>query len=332
MTIIDDMVSGHSIVAAAHLFSIAASVAVVVCCVFLVLRFWDGISDTSFAATATVWDRIKGSLRQKSFIKLAVAVVIAVSASVIGDYSWMALLRSAVQVDFPNTKIAGVTCKNVTAGLCEVTAGKTVFYVSHDGRFAVVGAILDLQKRVDLTEERTRQLGDVATVADRLAGGTQAAVAPPPAAPVQSGLSPSLKVDLPVANAIVRNPGAPLKLTVISDLNCGYCRMLFDALKSVTDIEVTEYPIQLLRPDSADKAKLALCASDRPGAANQIYFGGEVKVAGDCAAAAKAVAQNTDFARAHGIQGTPTLIRPDGRTNAGFMPIDQLRAWIKAGS
>jgi thiol:disulfide interchange protein DsbC len=243
-------------------------------------------------------------------------------------------LAAKIQAAFPNTKVGSVTC-GVAPGLCEVTAGRTVFYVSSDGRFALVGALLDLKSRVDLTDRRVKELGQLDAVTSRLADNAGA----PQPAPAEAGATVAhpeaslgpIKIDLPIANAIVHHPGAPLKVSAITDLNCGYCRMLIEAIKAAPDIELTEYPIQLLRPDSLDKAKLVLCAKDREASANAIYLGGDLKVAGDCAKAEAAVQANTAFARVHGVSGTPALIRSDGAAHAGFMPIDQLRAWLKGG-
>jgi len=248
-------------------------------------------------------------------------------------------LARKVQAAFPNTRIASVKCGAVP-GLCEVTAGKTVFYVSPDGRYAMVGSVLDLKDRVDLTDRRMKELGQLDAVTSRLGDPASPAAtadvqgqgAQPQSAQAQAAPSMGpIKIDLPRDNGIVHHPGAALKVSVVTDLNCGYCRMLMEALKAAPDIELTEYPIQLLRPDSLDKAKLALCAKDREATANNIYFGGDLKVAGDCSKAEAAVQANTAFARAHGISGTPALIRADGSVHAGFMPVDQLRAWIKGG-
>jgi thiol:disulfide interchange protein DsbC len=271
----------------------------------------------------------------------AAGVVIGVAGfgltkTVLANEAGDAGLARKVQAAFPNTKVASVHC-GVVPGLCEVTAGKTVFYVTPDARYAVVGSVLDLKARVDVTDRRIKELGQLDAVTSRL-GATPPAVTGAQGQPgdvaANTEAAPTMgpiKIDLPRDNAIVHHPGAPLKVSVVTDLNCGFCRMLMEALKTAPDIELTEYPIQLLRPDSLDKAKLALCSTDREATANNIYFGGDLKVAGDCSKAEAAVQANTAFARAHGISGTPALIRADGATHAGFMPIDQLRAWIKGG-
>ena len=83
-----------------------------------------------------------------------------------------------------------------------------------------------------------------------------------------------------------------------------------------------------MAPDSADKAKLALCSKDRSKGVDAIYGGGEVVTSGDCAAAERAVAANTEFARQNNITGTPTIIRADGTSNSGWMPTAELRAFL----
>lgn len=282
-------------------------------------------------------------LLTEACILLPAAAVLAVGALVLAPPAGHAYasdrgLETKVQAAFPNTHIGSVKC-GVAPGLCEVTAGKTVFYTTPDGRYAVVGALLDLKDRIDLTDRRVKELaalekitgtiGDPApTQLAEVQAPAGASGAPQPSAP---SLGP-IKLDLPAANAIVHHPGAPLKVSVISDLNCGFCRRLFEELKTAPDIQVTEYPVQLLSPDSLDKAKLALCAHDRAAASDSLYFGGQVQASGDCKAALEAVEANTAFARAHRVSGTPTLIRSDGATSAGWMPLEKLRPWLKGAS
>lgn len=288
---------------------------------------------------------LRSLARKPEYLAAAALAVLAVGiagVSQAGGGGDEAGLAKKMQAAFPNTKIASVKC-GLPKNLCEVTAGKTVFYTDPTGRYAVVGSILDLKDRIDLTDRRVRELAALDATSNRLAGGSGETAAPTAggdngaaggqgaaALNAPAGAPATIKIDLPIGNAVVHHRGAPLKISVISDYNCSYCKMLFSAIKDAPDIEVTEYPVQLLRPDSLDKGKLALCAEDRESASATLYFGGEVKARGDCAGALAAVEANTAFARAHGIGGTPTIVRADGRANPGYMPIEQLRAWIKA--
>lgn len=271
--------------------------------------------------------------------KLALLGVCAtVLAAGVGGWAYNAVaggsesaLIKKVSKRFPNTKITSANCDVKMAGLCEVVAGgQNVFYVSKDGNLAFVGAVLDTENKIDLTDKRLRELAAVNNVEGKL-NGQQAAAAAPQQAAAAAPASPTapLKVTLPRDNAIVHNPGAAVKITIFTDLNCGYCHKLWEDLKSAPDIEVTEYPIAFLAADSRDKAKLALCSKDRVKAVAAIYGGGELTSPGNCDAADKAVGDNTVFAQANGITGTPTIVRADGQRIGGWRPVADLRAFAK---
>jgi thiol:disulfide interchange protein DsbC len=269
-------------------------------------------------------------------ITIPIAAVAAVGVGVVlaGTPTFQgSKLKEAVQDHFPNTPISSVTCKNGPAGLCEVVAGANIFYVTPDAKFALVGSVLDLDKKLDLTDQRLRQLAAIGQAEAKIKGqGPQTAPGPqaqaaPAAKPAESAI---LRVTLPKSNAVIHNLGAPLKMTIFTDLNCSYCKRLHEDLKSQRDIEVTEYPIAFLAADSAQKAKLALCAKDRVAGVDALYSGGEVVTSGDCAAAQKALDANIAFAHQNNINGTPMIVRPDGVTNSGWLPTAELRAFLSA--
>lgn len=245
-------------------------------------------------------------------------------------------LLAALMRNLPNTKISSVSCAASAApkGFCEFVAGRNVLYATPDGRYVMIGQLLDLQKKVDMTDRRAREVAGVVDAEDRIAGRLtqpagrpQAAAGPPPS---PQGPAAVLKVDLPAENAIVHNRGARLKMTVFTDFNCHYCQQLFQDLKSNRDIEVTEFPIAVLGPESEAKAKKVLCAQDRAAAAKALYDGGQLQGVADCAEGGRRLQQNLAFAQSHGINGTPMIVRVDGATNPGWMPADKLLAWLSA--
>lgn len=241
-------------------------------------------------------------------------------------------VKGKLEKAFPQADILAVDCSAGPAGLCEVIAGdgKNVFYASRDGRFALVGSVLDLETKKDLTDQRLRDLAAMNAGVARISGQSPSEPQQPSATPPSPAGQKISMTGLPSAgsNAIVHNPGAALKMIVFTDLNCSYCQRLADDLARVTDIEVTEYPVAILSGDSLEKAKLVICAQDRAGAVTAIHKGGEVKVSGDCTAAEEAVKQNTDFFHKSGFGGTPVIVRADGTSNEGWMPLDQLRSFL----
>jgi thiol:disulfide interchange protein DsbC len=244
-------------------------------------------------------------------------------------------VTARIQKHFPNTKISSVDCGNPTGEWCEVVAGTNVFYTTKDAKYVMVGQLLDLDKKIDVTSERLKAL---AVLEQATAGIEGQAVPTDPAAltkPVDQNVPPlaqdgppvgaKVNITLPKANAIIHNPGAPVKITVFSDYNCHFCQNLYMALANNKEFEVTEYPIAILGPDSETKAKLVMCASDRVAAASAAYSGGSIRTGGDCSKTDGIVAQNTTFARSQGITSTPTIIRADGTSQAGFASIDSLK-------
>jgi thiol:disulfide interchange protein DsbC len=272
--------------------------------------------------------RIRAALGPRSVLILLATSAVALSGAVIAGATMASTSTKDLQADlqgqFPKTRITRIDCKTVVSGLCEVTAGRNLFYASRDGRYVVVGSLLDLDKKVDLTDERPRQLAAVDGATGKLAdpSSTTAAVAD----------ARKINVDLPLANAIVHNPGAPVKVKVFSDFSCGYCRAFFTQLAADQGIEVTEYPIAVLGEDSRKKAIQVLCAQDRRSASDAAYAGKPIVAAAKCQGADAAVDQNTSFARAHGVLGTPTIVRADGGVNPGYLDPTALKAFAESKS
>ena len=84
-------------------------------------------------------------------------------------------LKDKVQKEFPNTPITSADCDKGPANLCEVVAGSNVFYVTRDAKFAFVGAVLDLENKVDVTDVRLRELAAVGQAEARIRGAAPAA-------------------------------------------------------------------------------------------------------------------------------------------------------------
>jgi len=210
---------------------------------------------------------------------------------------------------FLNTDFDRVECDGF-GPLCQVVAGKTVFYVDPEARHAFIGRLYDLSSRTDLT----------AATLERLAPAETAR------APIEMGEQGALGWDdLPLGAAILRHPGAPRKLAVFSDLNCGYCERLNAELKAASDIEVHEFLIG--RIGSAEASRVIGCATDPAAAMDAYYATRDVPQAScdrDIVAPARAAAAR------FGVRGTPSFVRADGAVLSGFTDLPTLRAWIDA--
>jgi thiol:disulfide interchange protein DsbC len=215
-------------------------------------------------------------------------------------------IEQAVRRALPSTRIDAIAPAPIP-GLVEVVAGDNLLYTDPTGRWLVVGHLYDLKTARDLTAERKAQL---------------------------------VRLDwqaLPLAAAVHSGEG-PARLAVFADPGCGWCRRLHQELRETQGIEVWEilFPVPALHPASRDQAIAVLCHDDPAEALSRVMTGAVETTEpspADCLEHAQAhIDQAVAFGRAHGIQGTPTLVAPDGRVHHGYLPIEQLRDWLAQGT
>ena len=113
-------------------------------------------------------------------------------------------------------------------------------------------------------------------------------------------------------------------VTVFSDFRCGYCRALSQALETM-NVRVIERPISVL--GSREIADQVLCARDRHAAVRAAYAQNPVPAGAKCDTSG--LDENEAFAKAHGINGTPVIVRSDGAVIEGFRPKALLVEWLK---
>jgi thiol:disulfide interchange protein DsbC len=175
-------------------------------------------------------------------------------------------------------------------GLYEVVVGSEMFYTDKDASFLVLGSIIDLKTKENVTELRSRQLNRVDFAS------------------------------LPIDNAIkiVRGNGSR-KVAMFADPNCGYCKRFERDLLGVNDITVYVFPYPILAPDSMEKSKAVWCSPDRGKAWIDLMVRDQPpKSDGKCETPIDKVLA---YGQSKKIQGTPTLFFEDGERVPGVMPI-----------
>ena len=259
-------------------------------------------------------------------------------------------VAAALKARLPKTEVARIDCKSL-GGLCEVTAGKSVFYVDRTARYLIVGHVYDMQTRQDLTSARlldinpgallggasrqaeTDSESDPNVLASAQAGKAVARDYPiPKHAPVVgagAGLAAGSDrqvslASLPASGAIQWGRGST-KITIFTDFRCSYCRALSNSLETM-DVTVVERPISLL--GTRELTDRVYCAKDRVRALHAAYAG-EVPVASEGKCDTSGLDANEGFARANGFMGTPVIVRSDGAVLSGYRPKEFLVAWLK---
>lgn len=239
----------------------------------------------------------------------------------------------------PNTQVSSVDCSKVS-GLCEVVAGKTLFYTDESARYLFVGRLYDMETRQDLTAAKLLEVNP-----DMLVGGALAAAAGDgqpleaeektelsPAANARGGLRAAAipagrpKVDvskLPSNGAVVWGKAGGKTLTIFTDFRCGYCRMLVAQLEKM-NVRVVERPISAL--GSRDLSEQVICSKNKVAAAKDAYAGLSIEDGGKCDTSG--LDANEAFARQNGFMGTPMIVRSDGEVLEGYRPREFLESWI----
>jgi thiol:disulfide interchange protein DsbC len=194
-------------------------------------------------------------------------------------------------------KIDGIT-KTGFLGLYEVRIateeGTRIVYTDEAASYFFIGNIYDNKTQTDITESRLRRLNAI-----RFA-------------------------DLPLAQAfkVVRGKGSR-QLVYFSDPRCPYCRRLDQELAKVDDVTVHVFLIPIIAPDSAAVSKAVWCAPDRGKAWLELMLN-EVEPPAPKANCDTPLEKNLALSRKYRINGTPTMVFPDGQRVAGLMSAARL--------
>jgi thiol:disulfide interchange protein DsbC len=203
-------------------------------------------------------------------------------------------IRDSLQRVLPNVPVDSISASPVP-GLSEVIVGPQVFYVSNDGKYLFKGSLIDLETRVDLSEERRKSI--------RLAA--------------LDGIGEDKMIIFPADKP--RHT-----ITVFTDIDCGYCRKLHSEIDKYNDEGITVRYLFFPRtgPDSPsfDKAVSVWCEADRNKALTEAKAGKELPKA-DCK---NPVREEYELGELVGVRGTPAIILEDGEMLPGYIPPQRL--------
>jgi thiol:disulfide interchange protein DsbC len=268
----------------------------------------------------------------------AIAAILAAGTAFAATTSGDSAVAAALKERLPKTELAKVDC-SVMEGLCEVTAGKSIFYVDRHARYLIVGHVFDMETRQDLTSARLLQINPEALLggaSQRSDGGddelasAQAGRAvshdypmPRAAAPMGAGHNQLVSLAALPASGAIEWGGTGPKITIFTDFRCGYCRALTAQLETM-NVKVVERPISVL--GTRELSNRVYCARDRVRALRAAYAG---DVPAEASCDTSGLDANERFARDNGFTGTPVIVRSDGAVHHGFMPKDELLAWLR---
>lgn len=211
-------------------------------------------------------------------------------------------VRQAVQALAPEAKVVSVS-KTPLPDLYEVVVdgprGIALVYASGKGDYVLVGELLDVKKRRNLTGERMERLNAVDFDS------------------------------LPLGQAIKMVQGnGKRRMAVFSDPDCPYCRKLEPELAKLNDVTIYIFPYPLpMHPDAGRKSKLVWCSKDRLQAWKDMMLRNRLPEGGrsDCD---HPVDKNLALGERLRIDGTPALILGDGRRLTGYASAERIEQML----
>jgi thiol:disulfide interchange protein DsbC len=204
-------------------------------------------------------------------------------------------------------KIDGLKLEDVRMtpvnGIYEITRGSEISYTSSDGRYVILGDMVDIDSDANLSENRRR------TIRQRL-------------------------IDtVPESEMLVFSPKTPkYTITVFTDIDCGYCRKLHSQIAEYNRLGIRVrylfYPRSGPDTDSWHKAEAVWCSSNRNEALTRAKNGEDIK-SSKCPT--DIVARDWDLGHKLSVEGTPAIFLASGEMLPGYAPPTQLAHYLKTG-
>ena len=189
-------------------------------------------------------------------------------------------------------------------GIFEVMVGASLFYVDQSGAFALQGDLIDLDKRVNISDARR--------------------------ADARKNVFASLdRKD--VIEFLPEGRDIRAKLYVYTDIDCGYCRKLHLEVPALNDAGIAvaylAFPRSGPEGESFEKAAAVWCAKDRRQALTAAKAGKKVS----SAKCENPVAAQFELGRSMGVGGTPAVYTESGAELGGYVPAKTLIKLVDDG-
>lgn len=189
------------------------------------------------------------------------------------------------------------------AGLWTLQLGPEIVYVDAQGEHLFQGDVINLTNRENLTE------------------GTR-----------QSARTEALAEIPPEQQIIYSADDEKHRITVFTDIDCGYCRQLHRDMADLNEAGISVHYLFFPRGGQAseawDKSNAVWCADDRRSALDRAKSGRSVAT-DDCGDTPTEAHYN--LGRRMGVTGTPAIITDDGRMIRGYMPLPRLLQELRSG-
>lgn len=206
-------------------------------------------------------------------------------------------LKQAIAKRLPNIEVTSIK-KSPVDGLFEVVSGSQVVYMTQDAKFMIDGDLVNLESKRNYTEEAKAEM--------RLA------------------IINSLGEDQML---IYKPETVKHTVTIITDINCPYCRRLHDEMSEYLKygVRVRYIFMPLKGKADFDKTVSVWCSDDRHLSLDIVKAGGSI----ESKTCKNPIKKHLTLSRKIGVRGTPAIILEDGTMLPGYVPINKLMVEIR---
>lgn len=232
------------------------------------------------------------SLVKKSLLGIAVGSLLSTSVLASPEEKIKERVSSLVSTEF------GVEVKAIgSTGIYEVVLGSEVLYMTEDANYLVMGNLVDLRTRDNLTENtKTKARKKILDTLD-------------------------------VSSMIEFSAKGKVKhiMTVFTDIDCPYCKKFHKEVPKLNEAGITvrylAFPRSGIDTPSFKKMEAIWCADDQVKAMDEMKNKNKLPSSKACSSPIK---QHLTEVRKLSLNGTPALLFEDGNLVPGYVPAEEI--------
>jgi thiol:disulfide interchange protein DsbC len=229
------------------------------------------------------------------FIVVAVFTLFAINTSLAAEPD-LAKVKAELAKHFPDVA-AGTLRPGPVPGLLELQVDGDVLYVSNDGKYVLLGDVVEVATKKNLTGA------------------------------VREKAAHDALEKMGESNMIVMAPATTKRtITVFTDVDCPYCAALHrdvpELNRNGVKVRYLLFPRGGLDSETYRRSVAVWCADDRVKAIGIAKAGGKIEMK----TCANPVERHYKLGQSLGVGGTPTIFLDDGRKVGGYVPAAQLLA------
>lgn len=199
---------------------------------------------------------------------------------------------------FPELSKANIKASPSSA-LYEVEMDAQIFYITADGKYLMMGDMMDLGGKTNLTEAR------------------------------RASMRQHLFDEVGEQNMIVMGPKNPKRtITVFTDVDCPYCAKLHndvpELVKNGVKVRYLMFPRAGAGSPTYKRSVAVWCADDRVKAVGIAKAGGKL----DMKTCKNPVDQHYALGEKLRVEGTPTIFLDNGQRIGGYVPLPRFLAML----